>query len=147
MTKTTTTAISEAEKIALKAAKSDMKKYAKLKGEIAGLKDSAKTKEAKAKVIEERLIAFGNDRKDQFEKGNFDLGPGYLHIAKKTVVETTEKFDIEEFVEDFPECVKMELKTKELAEAYFNDEHREEIQKAGISLKKEDEMEVKLNKK
>jgi hypothetical protein len=145
----TTTAISEAEaeKIALKSAKSDIKKYAKLKSESAEIKAKAKKIDNKAKAIEERLIAFGKDRRDQFEKNNYDLGAGYLHIAETTKVETKEGFDIEEFAEDLPGCVEMTLKVKELKKAFLDEADRKTILDAGITLTTGDDIEVKLNKK
>jgi hypothetical protein len=146
---TTTTKISQAdiEKIAFKGAKADMKRYAKLKAEEADLKAQAAKKATKAKLIEEALIEFGDARRAQFEKNNLDLGAGYLHIAETTKIETSEGFDIEEFVEDLPECVEMKLKVKELKKAFLNENDRKTILDAGIVLTTDNELEVKLNKK
>lgn len=143
---------SQAEKLALKKAKSDMKKYAKVMAEMATLKESIKSPldklSNKAKELTEELAVFGDAMRSKFDaKGRYDLGQGYLLIANNAKIETKEDFDIVEFSEDFPEMVEMSLKLKPIKDAWLNDEEREQIQEAGVTLCTEKPIEVKLYKK
>ena len=151
-----------AEKLAIKKAKADMKKYVKMLNDIAVLKASIETKldklAVKAKALSGELVIFGEAMRSKFDKkGHYDLGAGYLHISNVTNIiyvdapedtqhEAPESFDIVEFAEDFPDLVEMKLKLKPILDVWTDDDQRTRIQEAGVSLKKTNPIQVKINK-
>ncbi len=101
------------------------------------------------KLLGAQLIEFGKANRDSFdEKENLELGDGYLHIEKNTVVLKSKKFDAKEFGKAFPECFDIDkaFKVAPLKKAFLDNGLRKELKSLGVSLDTQDDMKVCLHK-
>ncbi len=113
----------------------------------ASIADDLKAINEKMKEAEENLILIGQRHKLAFDaKGNFHLDDGYLHIAQTTVVETTKKFDPNEFIQAFPDLIELKLKTSLVKKEWLNKEGNKGLKEMGVRVDTADVMEVKVNK-
>jgi hypothetical protein len=146
-----TTAKQPTTKQDLKRAEELMKVYAQSKANMARLAATIANEVAAYKKnideSEKELIEIGDRNRHLFVDSNLKLEDGYLHIANNSVIETTNKFNWTEFLEQKGNLVKIEFEKDKVKKAWLDIDQHNELISFGVQVNTEKVIEVKLPKK
>jgi hypothetical protein len=98
---------------------------------------------------EVKLLKIANEYKIDFnDKGNFELGEGYLHISKSGNIVLSRKFDAKAFAKKFPTLIDITkaFRLKPITDLLADKNRRKEIKALGVDVTKEEIIEVCVHK-
>jgi hypothetical protein len=147
MTKTTTRNAVQKD---LQRAEELMTLYAETKRKHVALTDTIKDElHHYAETMEQaetELLEIGERNKALFDNDNLHLQDGYLHIAHNSVIETTQKFNWPDFLEQKGDLVKLDFEKAKMKKEWNNTDKHNELIALGVQVNTVATMQVKLGK-
>lgn len=113
----------------------------------AGIANEMNAYKENMQKAEKELLEIGERNRNLFEDDNLRFDDGYLHVANNSVVETTKKFSMTDFLEQKGDLVKISFETAKIKKAWLDTDHHNELIALGVQVNTEKVLEVKVNKK
>jgi len=139
------------EKKDLKRADELMTIYAQSKANLdalnASIANEVKAYKQNMKDAESELVKIAEDYLHLFEDDNLLLTDGYVHIASKSVVDTTKKFKWSDFLEQKGDLAKVTFELAKVKKAWLDTDQHNELIELGVQLDTVRDIEVIVHKK